>query len=67
MPMTRPPYSSGFREQMSSWFDRAARRRSWLGSSSLPLSLRNWVGQADRDEGRSHDGLTSAERATAQA
>ena len=26
-------------------------------------SIRNWVGQADRDEGRSHDGLTSAERA----
>ena len=25
-------------------------------------SIRNWVGQADRDEGRSHDGLTDAER-----
>ena len=25
-------------------------------------SIRNRVGQADRDEGRSHDGLTNAER-----
>ena len=25
-------------------------------------SIRNWVGRADRDEGREHTGLTSAER-----
>ena len=25
-------------------------------------SIRNWLGQADRDEGRRHDGLTRAER-----
>jgi transposase len=25
-------------------------------------TIRNWIAQADRDEGRRHDGLTSAER-----
>ena len=63
MPMTRPPYSSGFREQMVELV-RSGRSPEELAREFEPSaqSIRNWVGQADRDEGRSHDGLTSAER-----
>ena len=63
MPMTPPPYSSGFREQMVELV-RSAARPEELAREFEPSaqSIRNWVGQADRDEGRSHDGLTSAER-----
>ena len=53
MPMTRHPIASGFREQMVE----LAVAREFEPSAQ---SIRNWVGQADRDEGRSHD--ASAER-----
>ena len=63
MPMTRPPYSSGFREQMVELV-RSGRSPEELAREFEPSaqSIRNWVGQTDRDEGRRHDGLTSAER-----
>ena len=64
MSMTRPPYPpSGFREQMVELV-RSGRSPEELAREFEPSaqSIRNWVNQAGRDEGRSHDGLTSAER-----
>ena len=63
MSLTRPPYPSGFREQMVALV-RSGRSPEGLAREFEPSaqSIRNWVGQADRDEGRSHDGLTGAER-----
>ena len=63
MLMTRPPYASEFREQMVELV-RLGRSPEELAREFEPSSqsIRNWVGQADRDEGRSHEGLTSAER-----
>ena len=62
MPMTRPPYSSGFREQMVELV-RSGRSPEELAREFEPSaqSIRNWVGQADRDEGRSHDGFAERE------
>ena len=63
MSMTRPPYASEFREQMVELV-RSGRSPEELAREFEPSaqSIRNWVGQDDRDEGRSHEGLTSAER-----
>ena len=63
MSMTRPPYASEFRERMVEPV-RSGRSPEELAREFEPSaqSIRNWVSQADRDEGRSHDGLTSAER-----
>jgi transposase len=43
---------------------RAGRTAEELSREFEPSAqaIRNWVGQADRDEGRRADGLTSAER-----
>ena len=64
MSMTRPPYASEFREQMVALV-RSGRSPEELAREFEPSaqSIGNWLGQADRDEGRSHDGLTSTERA----
>ena len=50
MPMTRPPYSSGFREQMLELV-RSGRSPEELAREFEPSaqSIRNWVGQADQD------------------
>ena len=63
MPKTRPPYSSEFRGQMAE-LARAGRSAEELAREFEPSAqaIRNWVAQADRDEGRRGDGLTSAER-----
>jgi len=63
MPKTRPPYSPEFRQQMVDLV-RAGRTPSELAQEFEPSAqtLRNWVAQADRDEGRRSDGLTSSER-----
>ncbi len=63
MPNTRLPYPSEFRRQMVELV-RAGRSAEELAREFEPSAqaIRNWVTQADRDEGRRGDGLTSAER-----
>ena len=62
MPMTRPPYPPGFREQMVELV-RSGRSPEELAREFEPSaqSIRNWVDQADRDAGRGDGGLTSGE------
>ena len=64
MPRSRPPYPPEFRRQMVELV-RAGRSAEELGREFEPSaeSIRNWVRQADLDEGLRDDGLTSAERA----
>ena len=63
MPKSRPPYPPEFRRQMVELI-RAGRSAEELGREFEPSaeSIRNWVRQADRDEGLRDDGLTTAER-----
>jgi transposase len=59
----RPPYSSEFRRQMVDLV-RSGRTPESLSREFEPSadSIRAWVRQSDRDEGRRADGLTSSER-----
>jgi transposase len=61
--MSRPPYPPEFRRQMVELV-RAGRTPEELAAEFEPTaqSIRNWVVQADRDEGHRQDGLTSAEK-----
>ena len=63
MPRSRPPYPAEFRRQMVELV-RAGRTPEELAREFEPSSqaIRNWVRQADRDEGRRADGMTTAER-----
>jgi transposase len=62
-PRKRGAYPPEFRRQMVELV-RAGRSPEELGRKFEPTAqtIRNWVAQADRDEGRRADGLTSAER-----
>ena len=59
----RPPYPPEFRQRMIELV-RAGRPPEDLAREFEPSAqaIRNWVAQADRDEGRRADGLTTAER-----
>ena len=63
MSKRRPPYPAEFRRQMVE-LARAGRTPEELSREFGPTaqSIRNWVAQTDRDEGRRADGLTTAER-----
>ena len=63
MPRTRRSYAPEFRRQMVELV-RSGRSPEELAKEFEPTSksIRDWVAQADRDEGRRADGLTSAER-----
>jgi transposase len=64
MPKSRPPYTPEFRRQMVQLM-RGGRRPEVLSREFDPTAqaIRNWVEQADLDEGLRSDGLTTAERA----
>ena len=63
MSNTRPPYAPEFRQQIVELI-RLGRSPEELAREFEPSAqaIRNWVSQADRNEGRRADGLTSAER-----
>jgi len=63
MPRTRPPYPAEFRQQIIDLV-RSGRSPFDLAREFEPSAqtIMNWVAQADRDDGKRHDGATSAER-----
>lgn len=63
MGRTHTPYPPEFRHQMVELV-RAGRSPEDLAQEFEPSAqaIRNWVQQADRDQGRRDDGLTTAER-----
>ena len=62
-PRSRPPYPAEFRQQMVELV-RSGRSPDQLAREFEPSSqsIRNWMAQADRDEGRRGDGMTSVEQ-----
>ena len=62
MPRTHPPYPPEFRQQIVE-LARAGRSVGELAAEFEPSgeTIRNWIKQADLDEGRRTDGLTSTE------
>ena len=63
MPRPHPPYPPGFKRQLVELV-RAGRSPEELAEEFEPSasSIRNWIRQADLDEGRRSDGMTTAER-----
>ncbi len=63
MSYKHPPYPPEFRQQMVELV-RVGRSPDELALEFEPTgqTIRNWVAQADRDDGRRADGLTSSER-----
>lgn len=63
MPRTRPPYPEAYRKKMVELV-RSGRSPYELAKEFEPtaVTIRSWVRQADLDEGRRQDGLTTAER-----
>ena len=63
MPKTHPPYPPEFRRQMVELV-RSGRTPGELAREfeCSDQTIRNWVRQADLDEGRREDGLTTDER-----
>lgn len=63
MPQSRPPYAPEFRLQMIELV-RAGRSPEELAKEFEPTAqtIRNWVAQTDRDEGRRADGLSTVEK-----
>jgi transposase len=67
MPKSRPPYPLEFKQRMVE-FVRAGRTPEELAEEFEPSAqaIRNWVKQADLDQGDRSDGLTADERGELQ-
>lgn len=63
MPKAKPPYPPEFRSRMVELV-RSGRTPAELAREFEPSAeaIRNWVKQADLDDGKRHDGLTTQER-----
>ena len=63
MPRSRPPYPEEFKARMIELV-RSGQTPEELSRQYEPSAqaIRNWAAQADRDEGRRSDGMTTAER-----
>ena len=63
MPKSHLPYPPEFKRRLVEMV-RAGRNPEELAQKFEPTaqSIRNWVAQADRDDGRRQDGLTTEER-----
>ncbi len=63
MPKSHKPYPPEFKQRLVEMV-RAGRQPEELAEKFEPTaqSIRNWVAQADRDDGRRQDGLTTEER-----
>lgn len=63
MPRTNPPYPPEFKRELVELV-RSGRSPESLSREFEPTAqtIRNWVKQADLDEGRREDGLTTVER-----
>ena len=63
MPKSRPPYPPEFKRRLVEMV-RAGRNPEELAEKFEPTaqSIRNWIAQADRDDGHRQDGLTTEER-----
>jgi transposase len=63
MPKSRPPYPAEFRRKLVELV-RAGRNPEDLAKQFEPSSqtIRNWVAQADRNDGHRQDGVSNAER-----
>jgi len=63
MPKSHPPYSPELRWRLVALV-RSGRSPGELAREFEPSEqcIRNWVTQAQRDEGKRHDGLTTAEK-----
>jgi transposase len=64
MPKSHPPYPEEFRQQILELI-RAGRTPDELAEEFEPTAqtIRNWIKQAELDNGQRHDGLTSDEKA----
>ena len=63
MPKTRTAYPPAFRQPMIELVRAGCSPEDLAGEfEPTAQTVRNWVAQADRDEGRRNDGLTTAER-----
>jgi transposase len=64
MPKSHPPYPEEFRQQILELI-RAGRTPDELAAEFEPTAqtIRNWIKQAELDNGQRHDGLTSDEKA----
>ena len=64
MPRTRPPYPQEFRNRIVE-LARHGRTPSELAEEFEPTeqTIRNWIKKADRDDGKSAEGLSTDERA----